>query len=247
MQQTRSILATMRIALVSDSHLTPRTSAFSENWATVATWIDKTAPDLVVHLGDITMDGVSDPGELDTAFPAFASVGRPMWFLPGNHDIGDNPLETGPSSDHPFDRERLTHYRRVFGSDWWALEADAWQIVGLNAQLFSTGTEEEEAQFAWLDDQLRDAGRPVGVVLHKPLFRNRPEDTEAHIRYVPARARRRLLACLATCDLRFVIASTPTRRVGSTSTGSSTSGRRRLPSASPTPCRSGSETRRWVY
>jgi 3',5'-cyclic AMP phosphodiesterase CpdA len=196
----------MRIALVSDSHLTRRTSAFSENWATVAAWIDKTAPDLVVHLGDITADGVRDPDELDIAFAAFASAGRPMWFLPGNHDIGDNPLETGPSSEHPLDRERLPHYRRVFGADWWAFEADAWQIVGLNAQLFSTGTDEEEAQFAWLDDQLRHAGRPVGVVLHKPLFRNRPDDTEAHIRYVPARARRRLLACLATCDLRFVIA-----------------------------------------
>jgi 3',5'-cyclic AMP phosphodiesterase CpdA len=196
----------VKIALVSDSHLTPRTSAFDQNWAVIAEWIDRTAPDLVVHLGDITADGVTDSAELDAAFAACAVIGRPMRFLPGNHDIGDNPLEGGPSSEDPLDFERLAHYRRVFGPDWWSLEAGAWRIIGLNAQLFATGTDDEEEQFTWLEEQLCDDGRHVGVLLHKPLFRDGPDDVESHIRYVPASARRRLLACFATCDLRFVIA-----------------------------------------
>lgn len=195
----------MRIVLVSDTHLAPRATAFAENWTAAAAWIGRNAPDLVVNLGDITADGVSAPGELDAASVVFEALGRPMRFLPGNHDIGDNPLETGPSSDHPLDPERLAHYRRVFGPDWWEFEAEGWQIVGLNAQLLATGTDEEEAQFAWLEEALRQARGPLGVLLHKPLFRNGPDDTEAHIRYVPAGARRRLLALLARRDLRFVI------------------------------------------
>jgi 3',5'-cyclic AMP phosphodiesterase CpdA len=183
-----------------------RTPAFTGNWAVVAAWIDRAAPNLVVHLGDISADGVGDAEELDAAFTAFAGVGASMRFLPGNHDIGDNPLETGPSSEEPLDPERLTHYRRVFGPDWWAIEAGPWQLVGLNAQLFGTRSDEEEGQVAWLDRELRRAEGPVGVFLHKPLFRYGPDDTEAHIRYVPVRARRRLLTRLATRDLRFVIA-----------------------------------------
>jgi 3',5'-cyclic AMP phosphodiesterase CpdA len=195
----------MKIVLVSDTHLAPRATAFRENWATVAAWIDRTAPDLVINLGDITADGAGDPREIDAARAVFDEVAPSMRFLPGNHDIGDNPLETGPSSDKPLDHERLAHYRRVFGPDWWTLELGAWQIVGLNAQLFATGTDDEEGQFAWLDEALRHAAGPLGVLLHKPLFRNGPDDSEAHIRYVPAGARRRLLSRLARRDLRFVI------------------------------------------
>ena len=77
--------------------------------------------------------------------------------------------------------------------------------MGLDAQLFGTGTAEEDEQFTWLEEALRDRRRPLGVMLHKPLFRNRPDDTEIHVRYVPAVPRRRLLDCLATCDLRFVV------------------------------------------
>ena len=50
----------MRIVLVSDTHLTPRTAAFTENWSAVARWIESTKPDLVVHLGDIPANGASD-------------------------------------------------------------------------------------------------------------------------------------------------------------------------------------------
>jgi 3',5'-cyclic AMP phosphodiesterase CpdA len=89
----------MRIVLVSDTHLAPRATAFAENWTAAAAWIGRNAPDLVVNLGDITADGVSAPEELDAASVVFEALGRPMRLLPGNHDIGDNPLETGPSSE----------------------------------------------------------------------------------------------------------------------------------------------------
>lgn len=195
----------MKLVLVSDTHLTPRTTAFTDNWLAAQIWIEATAPSLVVHLGDITADGARDPGELSAARSVFARLAQETRFVPGNHDIGDNPVEPGAASAHPLDPARLADYRRLFGPDRWCLEAGPWQLVGLDAQLFGTGTADEEEQFTWLEEVLRGRRRPLGVMLHKPLFRNFPDDTEVHVRYVPAAPRRRLLDCIATRDLRFVV------------------------------------------
>src|SRR5215469_14425376 len=82
----------MRIALVSDTHLAARAAVCLDNWRVVRAWIERARPDLVVHLGDITVDGASDAVELRDAVDAFAGLDVPIRFLPGNHDIGDNPV-----------------------------------------------------------------------------------------------------------------------------------------------------------
>jgi 3',5'-cyclic AMP phosphodiesterase CpdA len=137
----------MKLVLVSDTHLTPRTAAFTDNWLAAQIWIEAAAPSLVVHLGDITADGAHDPGELAAARSVFAGLAQEMRFVPGNHDIGDNPVEPGAANVHPLDPARLADYRRLFGPDRGSLEGGPWQLVGLDAQLFGTGTAEEEEQF----------------------------------------------------------------------------------------------------
>ncbi len=198
-------MTAVRIAVVSDTHLTPRAPAFADNWTAARAWIDTVAPDLAVHLGDITADGEHDPLELEAARALFDGVGPSMRFLPGNHDIGDNPIAPGVVPEHPVDPLRLADYRRVFGPDRWSVRAGVWQIIGLNAQLLGTDGEEEEAQFRWLDDELARGTGPVVLMLHKPLFRNGPGDAEAHGRYVPSAPRRRLLVALAARELRLVL------------------------------------------
>jgi predicted phosphodiesterase len=196
----------MRIALVSDTHLARRVPAFMANWQAVRAWLDAVSPDLILHLGDITVNGAEHAAELDEARAVFESLPAPIRFLPGNHDVGDNPIAPGVPNAHPLDLARLADYRRVFGPDRWSIEAEGWSLIGLNAQLFGTGEAEEAAQFDWLASVLGESDGPLGVFLHKPLFRNGPEDTEAHIRYVPHKPRQRLLALLARRDLRFVAA-----------------------------------------
>jgi 3',5'-cyclic AMP phosphodiesterase CpdA len=195
----------VKIVLVSDTHLAERGQAYADNWAAVRSWIAGTVPDLVVHLGDITADGISDARQLEAAFPAFEALGSPTRFLPGNHDIGDNPIEPDATTEHPVDLLRLAEYRRIYGPDHWSFRAGPWQIIGLNAQIFGTGGAAEEAQFDWLEAALRHVDGPLGVMLHKPLFRTGPSDTEAHVRYVPRLPRQRLLSLLGTRDLRFVV------------------------------------------
>ena len=195
----------MRIALISDTHLAARAAVCLDNWRIVRTWIERARPDLVVHLGDITVDGASDAVQLREALDAFTCLDLPIRFLPGNHDIGDNPIAPDVPPEHPLDLARLEEYRSLFGPDRWSLHAGDWQVIGLNAQLLGTATSEEEEQFAWLEHEIGLGTGPLGLMLHKPLFRNGPGDDEPHIRYVPTGPRDRLLAIVRSRALRFVV------------------------------------------
>jgi hypothetical protein len=84
------------------------------------------------------------------------------------------------------------------------MRALGWTLIGLDAQLLALGVAEEEAQFAWLAQTLAYAAGPIGLFLHKPLFRHGWEDQELHPRYVPLAPRRRLHGLFAGRDLRFV-------------------------------------------
>src|SRR5215471_2752714 len=81
----------MRIAVVTDSHLSPTAPACNANWAAVKDYVARARVDLTVHLGDITLDAPTDH-----SLPGFARALCDSWpspwrFLPGNHDVGDNP------------------------------------------------------------------------------------------------------------------------------------------------------------
>jgi 3',5'-cyclic AMP phosphodiesterase CpdA len=198
--------AAMKIALISDTHLAPIANAFQMNCDAARAWIEAARCDLLVHLGDITADAAKDPSHFITASSAFTSWNGPIRFVPGNHDIGDNPAETAESRETAVSRERLALYRQAFGPDYWSLDCENdWTLIALNAQIFGFGGAEEAAQFDWLAAELELCTGPVGLMLHKPLFRDGPEDCEKHHRYVPTPARRRLLELLAGCDLRFVV------------------------------------------
>jgi 3',5'-cyclic AMP phosphodiesterase CpdA len=196
----------MRIALVSDTHLCARDTLLTANWVAIEHWLSAVKPDRVIHLGDITADGMHERQELERARGILTRDHPTMLFIPGNHDVGDHPPGPGVPTDHPLDELSLQEYRRVFGPDRWSHQLADWQLLGLNASVLGTGTEEEESQFAWLEKALRAGTGPVGVFVHKPLFRDSVEEGIVHLRYVPVIARRRLLGLLGTRDLRFVAA-----------------------------------------
>jgi 3',5'-cyclic AMP phosphodiesterase CpdA len=196
----------MRIAVVTDSHLAPQAGAFNDNWRAVRAFVAAEAPDLTIHLGDITVDGVKDPGEFQHARAVSSDWPTPIRFLPGNHDIGDNPPGPGVAATEPLRPARLADYRTAFGSDRWALDAAGWCLIGLNAQLLGTDTGDEAEQWSWLAATLAGApDRPTLLFLHKPLFQDSPADETPHQRYVPAAPRRRLLELCSAIHLRAVV------------------------------------------
>ena len=193
----------MRIVLISDSHVTAKTSRFSENLKATRRWIEAMRPDHVVHLGDITADGMGDPAEFALAKALFDGMAIPMHWLPGNHDVGEN---LGSAKEPPVDVARLADFRSVFGADYWSFEAPGWQIIGLNALLIGSGLAEERVQSDWLDRMLETRAANLGLMLHKPFFRNSSDDREEHVRYLPVTARRDMEQRLAAHNLRFVAA-----------------------------------------
>lgn len=192
--------------LVSDTHFDSHDTLLADNWSAAERWIGVIRPDHVIHLGDICANGAHHDGELSHARDVLRGSPVDIHFLPGNHDIGDHVAGPGLSTDEPFDLGRLAEFRSLFGPDWWSIDLGAWRLIGLNAPLMATGLVEEEIQMQWLRSILELHEGPIGLFLHKPMFRNTPEDVEVHTRYVPHAARIRLLDAFAQKDLRFIAA-----------------------------------------
>ncbi|HEY3655543.1 MAG TPA: metallophosphoesterase [Steroidobacteraceae bacterium] len=196
----------MKIAIVSDTHFSTTDRLLTANWEAANSWIAATNPELLIHLGDITANGVHSGEELRYGREVLAGCRSEMLSIPGNHDIGDHAAGPGLPTDTPFDEARLAQYRTLFGMDRWSIHRNGWQMIGINAPLLATGLDEEDLQYTWLEQALSGRTGPVGVFLHKPLFRDQAAEDIVHTRYVPRVARNRLINILRGCDLRFVAA-----------------------------------------
>jgi 3',5'-cyclic AMP phosphodiesterase CpdA len=201
-------MSEFRLTQISDTHLTRRYQPLTDNFHRVAEHIDATRPDLVVNTGDLAFDVPSNRDDLEFAKELHSTLPVDCRYVPGNHDIGDNPTQIVPAPKDPATEERRENFRSVIGDDYWHFEAAGWCFIGLNSLIMNTGLDSEAQQFGWLASRLAHVnGRPVALFLHKPLYLNTPEDPELEAspdRYVPQPARRRLIEMLATVDLRLV-------------------------------------------
>lgn len=156
----------MRIIQISDTHLSRLKPHFGDNWAPLATWIAAEEPDLIIHTGDVTVDGADFEDDLRYAAELMRRLGVRCRAVPGNHDVGDagNPRQ-------PVTEDRLVRWRTHFGPDRWIEDAEGFRLIGLDAMLLGSGRAEETAQAEWLETAMADAaGRRVAWFLHKPLF-----------------------------------------------------------------------------
>ena len=197
-----------RLTQISDPHLARRLPKLTENFHRVSEHIDTTRPDLVINSGDMSFDGPTNHDDLEFAKSLHDALPVACRYLPGNHDVGDNPTAVGPKPSHPANDQRLQAYHAIFGEDRWRFEAAGWCFVGLNSLVMNSGLAREAEQFDWLASQLSTLnGKPLALFLHKPLFLNAPDDPELEssaIRYVPMPARSRLVEMLAAVDCRLV-------------------------------------------
>jgi 3',5'-cyclic AMP phosphodiesterase CpdA len=197
-----------RLTQISDTHLARRLTRLTANFDRVAEHIDATRPDLVVNSGDLGFDGPTSPDDLDYARSLHDALPVPCRYLPGNHDIGDNPTQVGPVPKDLVSEKGRQAYIALFGDDRWRFDAAGWCFIGLNSLVMNSGLVSEAEQFDWLAGELASSGgKPVALFLHKPIFLNAPDDPElpaSAIRYVPMPARRRLVEMLRAIDLRLV-------------------------------------------
>jgi 3',5'-cyclic AMP phosphodiesterase CpdA len=201
-------MTTFRLTQISDTHLSRRSPKLIRNFERIAEHIDATRPDLVINSGDISFDGPSMPEDLEFARSLHDSLPVTCRYLPGNHDIGDNPTQIGPVPTQLVSEKGRQAFIAVFGDDRWRFDAANWCFIGLNSLVMNSGLATEAEQFDWLAGELANTGgKPVALFLHKPIFLNSPDAPELEssaIRYVPMPARRRLVETLRDVDLRLV-------------------------------------------
>jgi hypothetical protein len=102
-----------RIALIADTHLSPRPPECVANWHAVRRAVGRLLPGLKVNLSDITLDGQTHAAELEFAVQLVRQWAPPCC-VPGNHDVGD------ASGESPLDASLLAAYVDLFGPDHWA-------------------------------------------------------------------------------------------------------------------------------
>jgi 3',5'-cyclic AMP phosphodiesterase CpdA len=197
-----------RLTQISDTHLARRLPLLTENFHRVCEHILDELPDLVVNSGDIGWDGPTNRDDLEYAKELHAALPMACRYLPGNHDVGDNPTAVGVAPSCPTTEKACDAFIAVFGEDRWQFEAAGWRFIGLNSLVMNTGLPNEAEQMEWLASELSGAnGKPVALFLHKPLFLNTPGDPEeagSAIRYVPQPVRAQLAAMLDAHDVRLV-------------------------------------------
>jgi 3',5'-cyclic AMP phosphodiesterase CpdA len=181
---------TTQVAIVSDTHLSAATPEAGANWDAVVRHIEATGPDLVVHLGDTSLDGAHQPADLEFARSQLDRLPVAWRAIPGNHDVGDNPWN-GILDGEAINAERHTRWVDLFGSDWWSLSIGGWNVIAINAQLFGARLDAAEAQWAWLVDVIAAGlNGPVLLLAHKPWAAPAAEIAAAPpYRFVPAEGR----------------------------------------------------------
>ena len=209
MPSPAAVTAPAQLVVVSDSHLSGRASEAERNWSAVVDHVHRTRPDLVVHVGDLSLDGENDAEDLDYAREQLGRLSPAPWIaVPGNHDIGDNRI-AGADPAGAVTEDNLANWTRAVGPLWWTRDVGGWQLVGVNAQLFGSGLPAEDEQWRWLEEVLAAASRPRPLlfVSHKPIDATDTELADAPgIRFVPSPARDRLRGLLAEARrLRLVL------------------------------------------
>jgi 3',5'-cyclic AMP phosphodiesterase CpdA len=201
-------MSEFRLTQISDTHLARRLTKLTVNFERVAEHIDATRPDLVINSGDLAFDAPNNADDLEFARTLHEAIPVPCRFIPGNHDIGDNPTQVAPALGRLVNERGRQAYIKAFGDDRWRFDTAGWCFLGLNSLVMNSGLVTEAEQFDWLAAELAcTAGRPVALFVHKPIFLNTPEDPELEatsFRYVPFPARSRLTEMLRTADVRLV-------------------------------------------
>ncbi|AYG60630.1 metallophosphoesterase family protein [Rhizobium jaguaris] len=187
----------MKIIQITDTHFSPSKPHFNGNWEPLAQWIEASGADLIVHTGDLSVDGADKDEDIAFSMDLMRQISVPMLIVPGNHDVGHLP-----GSLQPVNAERLQRWRRLVGPDYWAEDLENWRLIGLDSLLMGFEDAEEQKQFDWLQEMLESrGGRRVALFAHKPLFVDEPDEGDTGYWSVRPAQRRRLYDLIAAHDV----------------------------------------------
>lgn len=185
--------------IVSDSHLSPRTPEADTNWTAIVDHLANSEPDLVIHAGDISLDGANSREDLEHAKIQLDQLDAPWRAIPGNHDVG----ETDDAAASVVE-DRRARYESIFGDRSWTIDLDGWRLIGIDSQELLHSEAAPEASWVWLESQLKTELR-VAVFQHRPLRPLEATETDTARRYVIEPGRSRLEALFQDAGIELLV------------------------------------------
>ena len=104
----------MRVIQISDTHHSIEHDHFSGNTDLLQKDLVQSQPDLIIHTGDVSMDGAGHIRDLELSRHWNDQLAATVLSVPGNHDVGD--LEDF-RPDQPVNETRLQAWRDIIGPD----------------------------------------------------------------------------------------------------------------------------------
>jgi hypothetical protein len=210
-------LKPLDIAIFSDTHIRhekdksdhcyPSDQSANRKNRFIIRQINKLAPALVIHLGDIQHPIPALPAHeatVKTAQTLFRQLNCKMVVVPGNHDVGDKPHAFAASPIV----SRQTHiiFNKYWGSSFYAFDIGNCHFVVVNSSILNSGIALERKQQVWLERELeknQGSGRRVFLFMHYPLYLDHPTEDE-HYDNIGKQARMWLLSLLGRYNIEAV-------------------------------------------
>lgn len=128
---------------------------------------------LVIHLGDVVHPVPSMEEQYAESakrfFEQFENLKHPFFLIPGNHDVGDKPIEWGPAGT--VRDSFLDAWSDHFGDHFFHHEHQGIHFIGLNAQVIGSGLDMEAEQQQWFEEKLTGLqGKRIFLSSHYPPY-----------------------------------------------------------------------------
>ena len=137
-------------------------------------------PEFAIHLGDVVHPIPALPAYVTAANDAHDIMDRlqiPMYLVPGNHDVGDKPMEYAPAG--VVRNEYLTLWEEHFGAQYQSFDHGDCHFVTINTPVINSGLALEAEQREWLENDLKaNADKRIFFFLHYPPYLTQPDETE---------------------------------------------------------------------
>lgn len=174
---------TLRFIVVADSHIRfpdddvatyPSNALMLDRNRRVVEMCNELGAEFVVHLGDIVhplpVEEAHEPA-VRRAADVYEQMDVPIYFVPGNHDIGDKP--NAMVAVPPVAESNYAVYEHYWGSAYHSFDRGDCHFVIVDTPVLNSGLDREDQQKTWLEADLAAAAageRRVFLFTHYPPF-----------------------------------------------------------------------------
>lgn len=140
--------------------------------------INRLKPDFVIITGDFVNDGKDETQIAEfKRITGKINIGIPVYYLPGNHDVGGTP-----------DKESLSAFKKNYGYDRFSFKHKGSRFIGFNTSLIKSDLPVlEKRQLKWLKNALKNHTRYNHMILfcHYPFFNKNIDEPEKYSNITP--------------------------------------------------------------